>query len=165
MRREVQVVIAMPQLAETQRLAALEKLHSDINVFVTRGENALSLYTTDLSCRKISHALYTVTRIVTSLRELWTLTEDPSFDMIEINILSNCLGECAPILDKIDTVVKLDNQSLPGESSDRGPHRISNAFAANEVVEAKRILHACFHTVSEAIEDGKTRKLARDAAR
>jgi hypothetical protein len=154
----------MPELAENLRLVALAKLYSDINVFVTRGRNALSLYTTDLSCCKISHALYTVTRIVTSLRELWNLTDDPSFDMIEINILSNCLGECAPILDKIDTVVKLDNQSLPGESSDRGPHRISNAFAANEVVEAKRILHACFHTVSEAIEDGKTRKLARYAA-
>jgi hypothetical protein len=176
MRREVQVLMAMSELAESQRLAALDKLCSDIDVFVTRGRNAaLSLYTSSDAgapsttsnepSREISHALYAVTGVVSSLRELWTSTEGPSFSKVEVNILSNSLRLCAPILEKIDTAVKLDNEKLPGESSDKGPHRISKAFAAGGVGETKHILHACFHTVTEAVEDGKIRRLARDAAR
>jgi hypothetical protein len=157
MRRETQVVVEMPECAEVRRLAALEKLHADIDAFLPRARNVLSLYTPDVSCRKISHPLYDVTGIISSLRKRQTLNEGPSFDMSKINILSNYLGECVPILDKMDTGLKLDNQSLSGESSDR--------FTADEVVEATRILHACFHTVSEVMEDAKTKKTARDAAR
>jgi hypothetical protein len=163
----------MHDLMEAQRLGSLDKLYSDINGFITRGRNAaLSLSTsshtgaslseTDVPRREIAHAFYAVTGVVSSLHDLWTLTDALSIDKIEISIVSNSLRSCSRVLDDIDATMKLDNERLPGKSPDRGQHRGPRTFTAEEKAEAKRVLYACFHTITEAVKHAKTRRRNKD---
>ena len=159
----------MHDLMEAQSLGSLDKLYSDVNDFITRGRNAaLSLSTnghagaslseTDVSLREIAYALYDVTGVVSSLHDLWTLTDASSIDKIEISILSNSLRSCSRVLDDIDATMKRDNERLPVNSSDRGQNRGPRTSTAEEKAEAKRVLYACFHAVTEAVKHAKTRR-------
>jgi hypothetical protein len=159
----------MHDLMEAQRLGFFDKLYSEVIDFITRGRNAaLSLSTsshagasiseTDVPRREIAHALYAVTGVVSSLHDLWTLTDRPSIDKIEISTVSDSLRSCNRVLDDIDATMKLDSERLPGKSSDMGQHRGPRTFTAEEKAEAKRVLYACFHPVTEAVKHANTRK-------
>jgi hypothetical protein len=82
MRREVQLVIAMPEPAESQRLAALDKLYFDIHAFLIRAKaaalalsaaseaDALLLVTSFKRHYEVMCGLYAIVGVVCSLRDI-----------------------------------------------------------------------------------------------
>ena len=168
---------AMPHLygdrKDFDEIEVSDALCDDIGIFITKAsELILSLQASSRSNPSdgicyyevahrlcLLHGLHAVVGVVSTLRGLWTATEVPFLSVMEIMDVSNRIAACEIALGIADPGTIEDDPNTSFKSADEALHRSPRTFIANVLAEVQRRLHTCFHVVSGAIENAKSRSM------